>query len=288
MSSSQDKSFIRRIFTLQFTRKLILCALFAEGFVLGVFLLLRFFPEKAFEFSSPYFGTIKATAATASNYLAEIEGIKHRVEGQRDTIDAAFANAATAQRVSSNASEQVIVAHQQLELMQTNTYLLQVIAQSYADDRKAFDCLVGLRFSQDQQISNTAVRAVNTIVNSLHRNYQLKRALSRPIWSEMGIDPETNTLPQLGNFYGKQFAEDRIFLLIYIADTDRFPKYDRFDYVVNAIKYETFVSVENAACEIMGEESKTNWNVLGNQKYLEWWENNKSKYVNTNSATVQH
>ena len=104
MQPKQAKPFLKRLFTLQFTRKLILFVIASFSFVLGIFLLLRFFPEKAFEFSSPYFGTIKATAATASNYLAEIDTIKKRVEGQRDTIDAAFANAVGAQRAASNAT----------------------------------------------------------------------------------------------------------------------------------------------------------------------------------------
>jgi hypothetical protein len=134
-----NKTYFQRLFTLQFTRKLVLYGFGAIVFLFGVFFLLRFVPEKAFEFSSPYFGTIKTTALYASNYLSEIQDIRLRVEGQRDTIDAAFANAANAQRAASNAEDQVVFAREQLREMETNAAFLQLVVRAYSDDREAFD-----------------------------------------------------------------------------------------------------------------------------------------------------
>jgi hypothetical protein len=283
-----SKPYVKRIFTLKFTRRLILVALLGPSFIAAVFLLLRFFPEKAFEFSSPYFGTIKATATTASNYLTEIQGIKQRVEGQRDTIDAAFANAAGAQRAASNANESVVFAREQLESMKTNSDLLLAIAGSFADDRPAFDSLKAMRFSEDPMISRTAWEAVGTIINTLDARYKLEKVYVTAKWDVIGINPETNTLEQLINFYGRRSPAVRIFLLNYIAGADRFPKYEKLDFVAQVIEHEQSLSTVNAACEIMGDESKMSLNVMGTHDYIDWWNQNKLKYADTNAATVQH
>ena len=128
--------------------------------------LLRFFPEKAFEFSSPYLGTIKAAAGKASTYLAEIETIRQRVEGQRDTIDASFANAAGAQRAASNATAQVFLAREQLSKMETNAAFLELIARAFADDRDAFDQLAQISIGArelESGATNFRVRAWGVI-----------------------------------------------------------------------------------------------------------------------------
>jgi len=172
MSPRIKRPFFQRLFSLQFTRKLLLFLTSGLAFIFGVFLMLRFFPEKAFEFSSPYFGTIKTTATAASNYLAEIETIRRRVEGQRDTIDAAFANAAAAQRASSNATAQVVLAREQLWKMETNAAFLELVARAYSDDREAFDELFKIYsqaadragFATNLQAYH-AVGAVNAVVD---------------------------------------------------------------------------------------------------------------------------
>lgn len=286
MPPKHQKTFLKRLFSLEFTRKLILYAILGLFFVLGVFVLLRFFPEKAFEFSSPYFGTIKATANSASNYLADIQSISHRIEGQRDTIDAAFANAAAAQRASSNANEQVDLAQMQLEIMKTNADFLQLMTRAYADDRVAFDRLVDLRFSSNPEISKSANNVVNMIVNLLDINFKLAKNNLTANWKGIGIEPSTNSLQQLEFLYPFETAGAKKFLLEYIATSERFPKAERLDFVIKALQDDSSLSIKNQACEIMNDESGLGKNILGAPDYITWWKNNRLAYAITNNSVA--
>jgi len=274
------KPFLRRVFTLQFTRKLILYGFGGLVFVLGVFFLLRFVPEKAFEFSSPYFGTIKTTALSASNYLSEIEMIRTRVEGQRDTIDAAFVNAAAAQRAASNATAEVTLAHNQLIILQTNADFLQLVAKSMSDDRDAYDQLIKISYLKDSPLNQAADNVVCSAteiamadVNVWGKNIDFQ-------WENFGVNPATNSLQDFKELYFSHPKEApvRYFIVLQVFDDSRFSELERFDFLNMVLQQDKSIRVAEAACELMDAKAKMHRTVASANRYVEWFKTNRGAF----------
>ena len=180
----------------------------------------------------------------------------------------------------------MILAREQLGIMTTNAEFLQLMAQAYADDRHAFDRLTVLRSSDNPEIRTTAILAVSAILDSMERNYLLAQNNLTPNWKGIGIDPDTNSLQQLEAFYGVQDQAVRKHLLDYVAKTDRYSKRDRFDFVVMVLQHDDHLSMVNQACEIMDHESKLGVNVLAANRYVVWWQENRSKSDGTNTVEL--
>jgi len=250
MPPKKDKAFIQRLFTLQFSRKLLLVATGGLAFISGVFLLLRFFPEKAFEFSSPYFGTIKTGATTASNYLAEIEIIRQRVDGQRDTIDAAFANAVIAQRAASNATDQVVLAREQLRQIETNAAFFNLISRAYSDDRDAFDQLDKIYhqgLNSQGVTTNAQANYALGIVNSIIILHNLAQPLIDPPVFPSGVfyfenrevkenEVTIDDLNAIFQKYGAVWTGTLSGLLQWFSHCERFSKLQRLELLLSVRK----------------------------------------------------
>lgn len=274
------RPFFHRVFTLQFTRKCILTAFAAVALSLSVFFLLRFFPEKAFELSSPYFGTIKASALSASNYLSEIESVRIRVEKQRDTIDAAFATAVSAQKAASNATAQVAHAWEQLRLIETNAVFLQVVAQAYSDSRSAFDQLKVWAVNDKHPFQRESSSAVVSLTDSHNHTDSNPMGLGlieyHPV-PEVAKDPKLPPEKLKELLRNEPYYLLRISIIQHMVKRVDFSKHDKLELLMEIMETDNNLRTVSYAGFTFRELSGWNYKTLALDGFQEWWKKNKDE-----------
>lgn len=285
-TTRKRKPYLYRVFTLHFTRKLVLYGFGGVVFLLGVFFLLRFVPEKAFEFSSPYFGTIKTTATIASNYLSEIEAVRRRVDGQRDTIDAAFENSALAKRAATNAMDKahlasLVTAESRAVLVKaTNALeLLQLVSEATAMDVTAYEALASVELSTNKTFSEIAWRA--------RRNVEASASILKV--SERGFAPSlpTNIFnPSTASFtdysillQNTPFIIQHCVILSQLHSQERFSKVEKLDYLVKRLNDERNILIAQHILGLIDQDAQLNPSWMVRTNLVNWWNANRTNFV---------
>jgi hypothetical protein len=226
---------------------------------------------------------------------SEIAKIRKEVEQQRDTIGAVARDANAAHDDAKNAAElsqqakttlqtatktageaRDLVARANAEadrLRQTSTFAL-LLSKAQADDRKALEELMQIAQDEKHPFHDEAFKAVQRIVADLD-----SRLVGSFDWKRFGVDRPNASFNELRDMFNTRPVFDRPAILIDIAHEQRFGKFERFAFVYDLLKNTDSLMVLDAACTAMREEAKMNYNVLGSENYIRWWEDHAAEYA---------
>jgi hypothetical protein len=228
----------------------------------------------------------------------EVAKIRKEVEQQRDTIAAVARDANTAHDDAKNAAElseqakttlqtatktaaeaRDLVATANAEadrLRQTSTFAL-LLSKAQADDRKALEELIQIAQAEKHPFHDEAFKALQRIVADLQ-----SRSVESFDWKRFGVDRPNASFTDLRDMFDIRPVFDRPAILIDIAREQRFGKFETFSFVYDVLKSTGSIVVLNAACNAMREEAKLNYNILGYDKYIQWWDDHAAEYAGVN------
>jgi hypothetical protein len=128
------------------------------------------------------------------------------------------------------------------------------------------------------------LQAMTTVRLLLQRAYE--DATPNPMetinWGRAGIDPDKASFNDLAVLYFQTAAsQSKIMIMRRIIDENRFPKYDRLNWLVYQLQDGTSTRMTIAALIILAGESKLDSSQPFNfQNQIDWWNAHKNEYTN--------
>lgn len=141
------------------------------------------------------------------------------------------------------------------------------------DSKKSLDALLAIENSKDSNYSKLASRALYQILASTHVENLF---MTDPQWHKYNVDPEKESLSVLTTIYKIEHPYNQVRMQYSIWKQERFPKYDRINFLVEVINSTSSVRCLQKACELLEQEAKTGKNFLAYNEFLLWWDTQKN------------
>jgi biopolymer transport protein ExbB/TolQ len=254
-------------------------ALGALGLVLGIGLIIA---DRVTHLKVGRIAEIDAATARAFAGADQIEQIQKEVEAHKDQIALIFRDAndahqrleqiTKAQDDSSKRNRELAAlqdkANAQLDSLAQLSELYNFLLAIHSDDRKAFDQIRQIAFSESDPRKNLAMQALR----DLPKEVEIVNLLEYPVdWKGSGIDPATATLADLIKAYNACLPVFQTKIMDTIWQNNNIPKSDRIEFVVAVLKTTPSMRCLDHACRILGPESGLQVNFVYWPQYVDWW-----------------
>ena len=245
--------------------------------------------ERATKLTVSKLGSIEASAAKAESDAKAITDLRTRVESQSATVDLVAKDAADARHTvgvveqrSSEATAKLIKLEHTINELETKVSAAQaevdfstVLIRASRGHRESFDRLLEIIKAPNDHRSQAALGVLTSIASDPF----LGGIGSKMEWKEVGIDPASGTLPEIFNALQDKLGPLELPRTIdALWGLERFPKYDRLEFLAATIRQAPTVNSLHRACMLMNAEAKLGKNVLAYHEYLDWWEKNAARY----------
>ena len=218
---------------------------------------------------------VEATAALEKVVLAEgkISSLENEAKAVLERIRQGEATVTNLQNVLREA--QVAVSD-----LEENINFNMLLIKANNDDRPAFNSLVEIskKSGPFRDIANISILQIVSNITSMlqiQNNYP---------WHTLNADPKKISLQEFRNLYKSFHHIHKVAYMDTLMAQQRFSKFEKFQILAEIIKDTISLKELERACQYMNQEAKIDWNILSADKYVQWWEQNKSKYESSPPA----
>jgi hypothetical protein len=173
--------------------------------------------------------------------------------------------------------------------LRSTTEFSLLVTRAFSDDYLSFVQLHKIEQDTNSVFKNEASRTHRTLTSRLAMAPANLDNLNLD-WKAIGVDLDKDSLKQLTQQVESEdqtTVDNRAILLRLIMQNERFPKFDRINFVISIMTNSPSITLRNEACYLLYKESNINHALPeGISIFLEWWKTNGFKY--TNSGVVGH
>jgi len=236
-------------------------------------------------------GEISAVVAQATADAEKIANIRAELESQRDSLQMVVRDANNAQqkieelsKLSDEAAEQLRTIEQiqseasiVLKEIRNLSQFSHTLVLAENDNRGAFQELLKIA-NTSGPFREAALAAVEQIVIDVNPMYNVRVDPDVP-WEVIGVSLEESSLLALKQAYSNLQSTYKPKFLSEFWKQERFPVGKRLEFLSDVIKNEGSLRALHRACILLNKEAHLNKNILGASMYLDWWQENRAKYL---------
>ena len=262
-------------------KRLVIFAFF--GFFVGIFLSLA---NRITNIPIPMVDEITATAGQVRADASAVKEHRQEIESQWDEIALVARNTNKAHDDLSELAEikkkadeklasiQHAASEAEIGLKRLNsiTDFSMLLARANNDNRYAFDLLVEIA-KKDGVFKELADRAVIEIAHEINLQDRIDPKFP---WDAYRISPEKAPIEKWRAIYNHIPSLYRPAFLSRFWQQDRFSKHDRLEFLYIIIRSDSSLRTVHRACMLMNNVAKLNKNLLAKERYVEWWEKEKT------------
>ena len=234
-------------------------------------------------------GEIAAAAEKAEASAERILEIEQEVETHRDTIALVARDANDTRKQLGSVTDTIHKLQQQMvdiDGLQDNASKalnrLSSLSDFYndmmsarSDDRQAFERVSSISYD-GSDFRNEQARQ---FLEVLPKEIEVLNILDYQVpWDTLLITPETASFQTLQNAISQLQPIHQSKLIETIWETDRFPKKQRIQFMIDVIANTSSMRCLDKATRLLDNEANVGKNFLGRSLYRQWWETNEQNY----------
>ena len=206
-----------------------------------------------------------------------ISDIKKRIENQSATIDLVAKKAIEAEAQLDILDSTISLASNQIDTISELSNFVLMVTAAQNDNRYAFDSLKVLAEDINYPYYYLAWEAYISIRDNHDALSPFEYEGYIP-WDTLR-DPSKLMMNDLVEFYDRTFISYKPNIIKYIWERNDIPKIDRMDFLISIIKEDASLKAVERAAKYFSKESKQQYKLLATYRFVDWWEENREKYL---------